>query len=220
MTAAVAERATPPAMNEMPSPEWREVRKLTLAAVPSAVGCTRLLVQHALTRWQLDEHRATAIEGAACALVSHAVETTGVIEKLPTYNKIFDCLTLIKVRLVLEPDRAIIEVWDSGSAPPAESLARQPVIAASDAWGFDLPARQHRVVWCVLPNSGESNSEEAALLPRRMPRRVPRMEGKRPAQATRDPRILRRVLDGLRKLDRTPPEALNEQGPRKPPGGD
>lgn len=208
---AVAERPVALIMNETQPPEWRRVSKLTLAAVPTAVGCARLLVQHALTGWRIDKHDEAAIEQAVDALVSHAVETTGITDTLPVYSEAFDRLTLIKVRLILEPQRAIVEVWDSGSTPPLEKLCRHPAISASEDWGYDVPSRRRRVVWCALSTYFESSPETSTALPRRMSRQFPHQKGTLPARAMRDPEVLWRVLDGLRNLTDDTESGISDQ---------
>lgn len=207
MTAVLEERPVALTENAQPS-EWRRVSRLTLAALPSAVGCSRLLARHTLIDSPLDEHSATEVERAVSELVSHAVATTGITDALPTYSSVFDNLTLITVRLSIGAWRALVEVWDCGTAPPQPQLGQSDAIAKSREWGYDIPSPGRRVVWCVLPLSAETDQAETTVLPQALPRRVARLIPGGPVRTMRDPEILRRVLDGLRNLD----DAGNEAG--------
>jgi hypothetical protein len=183
-------------------PDWWQDSKLTLAALPSAIGCARLLVRSALKGWDLDPRCANAIEAAMDELVVHAVATTGVIEDLPLYHPVFDHLSLISIKLRRTPDTAQIEVWDSGDLPPASQLSKSSVIAACQRWGYDLPGPSKRVVWCLVATFPHMDRDNQAGLPRRVPRPVPQPVAAEPVEAMRDPHLLERVRDGLRQLGR------------------
>ena len=202
MTAAIAERPGAPEMRQA-RPDWWQDSKLTLAALPSAIGCARLLVRSALKGWDLDPRCANAIETAMDELVVHAVATTGVIEDLPLYHPAFDHLSLISIKLRLTPDTAQIEVWDSGDLPPASQLSESSVIAACQRWGYDLPGAGKRVVWCLVATFPHMDRDTQAELPRRVPRPVSRPVAAEPVEAMRDPHLLERVRDGLRRLGRS-----------------
>ena len=81
-----------------------------MAALPSAVSCSRLLARHTLIDSPLDERNVTQVEQVVSGLVAHAVATTGITEALPSYSRAFDNLTLIAVRLSIEMERVLIEV--------------------------------------------------------------------------------------------------------------
>lgn len=199
MTATVAERHIASMMNESQPDETQPVRRLTLAAVPSAVTIARLLVQHSLADWNVDGRVLVAVEEAAAALVSHAVETTGVSDHQPIYDDVFDDLGLIKVRVRLVSDQVVIEVWDDGTEPPLDDLARSRAITTSSDWGFDHSAPDRRVVWAAFLMAAQESEAETAVLPRvRGP--TPRIPEKQPAAVMRDPEVLQAVLDELRRL--------------------
>src|SRR4051794_5286583 len=80
-----------------PGGNWLD--ELTLAAVPSAVNLTRLLVQSDLTRWRFDEAFISRVGMVADDLVAHAVATTGVTADVPLFAAAFDALDVITVRL-------------------------------------------------------------------------------------------------------------------------
>jgi hypothetical protein len=200
---AVAERPTSSAMGETHPPDWQQESKLTLAALPSAINCARMLVSSTLRGWHLDKRCVKAIELATDELVVHAVATTGVTEALPLFNPAFDHLAQISITLRLTPQRAQIEVRDSGRTPPAPQLGQSRAIATSQDWGYDLPFPGKRVVWCTVPTLPQEDRDGTSGLPRRTPRPIPRRPVGGPVNAMRDPNLLRRVLDGLRGLDRT-----------------
>lgn len=202
MTAATAERPGAPEMRQA-RPDWWQDSQLTLAALPNAVSCARLLVRSALKDWDLDRRCTNAIEAAMNELVAHAVAATGVTDELPLYHSAFDQLTLISVKLRLTPHAAQIEVWDTGDLPPASQLSESAVIAACKQWGYDLPLPGKRVVWCVVPMFAHTDGDDQTGLPRRVPHPVPpRPVAAEPIEAMREPRLLERVRDGLRRLGR------------------
>jgi anti-sigma regulatory factor (Ser/Thr protein kinase) len=164
MTAAIAERPGTPEMRQA-RPGWWQDSALTLAALPNAISCARLLVRSALTGWDLDLRCTNAIEAAMDELVVHAVVTTGVTDELPLCHSAFDHLTLIFVKLRLTPHAAQIEVWDSGDLSPAPQLSESAVIAACKQWGYDLPLPGKRVVWCVVPMFARTDGDDPTGLP-------------------------------------------------------
>jgi hypothetical protein len=185
-------------MTETPVPDWEYRSELTLAALPNAVACARLLVAHTLTDSQVDGQSVRAAEQATKELVAHAVATTGVTAAVPIYDAVFEHLALLSVHLRLTPEQVQIEVWDSSAMPPHPRLGQAPAIQASAAWGYDLPSSGVRVVWCVLPVISRTDHTE---LPRRVPQRIPRQEENKRTTPQRDPDLLQRVLDGLRRID-------------------
>ena len=95
---------------------------LTLAALPTAVGCSRMLVRYSLKQWVLGSLVDEA-ELVISELVTNAVKTTGVMESEPRWSELLD-LALIKVRLMATKTGLFIEVWDRDPTPP---VIRQPV---------------------------------------------------------------------------------------------
>lgn len=199
MTATVAERHIASTMHEPQAGETQRVSRLTLAALPSAVTSARLLVQRSLAEWNIDRRVLVAVEEAAATLVSHAVKTTGVNDPQPMYDEAFQDLGLIKVRVRLLSEQLVIEVWDAGLDQPLDELSRSHAITASRDWGYDHPAPRQRVVWAAFVTASYEPEAETVALPR-VRRRTPRISGKRPVDAMRDPEVLRAMLDGLRRL--------------------
>lgn len=200
MTAAVAERPAASSMSATNVSDWEHRNELTLAAVPSAVSCARMLVRQSLVHWQFDEEFVRAVERVTNELVIHAIATTGVIETAPFYDAVFDHLGLLFVRLRLSPERVLVEVWDCGELPPHPRLEGSRIIAATEEWGYDQPSCDKRVVWCVVSAIPDPQRGKQTELPRRVPRPVPRHDEMAPGAVSPDVDLLRRVLDGLRRI--------------------
>lgn len=197
MTAALGERPAL-AMSEPEQPEWQQENELVLAALPSAVNCARLLVWSTLSAWQLDRRCIDAAEHVVDELVTHAVRTTGVTADQPMYRAAFDDLRLIRVLLRIMPQSMVIEVWDSSTEAPEESLGTSPGLSRSKDWSYHVPSRGGRVVWCVLP--AFEAQPETMQLPVVLPQRTRQSYGGQPAQIMCNPVVLQRVLDGLKSL--------------------
>jgi anti-sigma regulatory factor (Ser/Thr protein kinase) len=175
---------------------------LTLAAVPTAVGCARAFVRQQLSRWGLNRLIGDA-ELVLSELVTNAVNVTGTIDPSPRRSEL-DNLALITVRLVVTQDSLIVEIWDRDPNPPvrrnpdrADEGGRGLLIveALCRRWSYFYPVAGGKAVW------GELGIPDYALLPSGMPQRQPsrpstgQQTAKMPDVAT-----LERVLEGLRRL--------------------
>ncbi len=182
-------------------PRLKKANALTLAAVMTAVGCSRLFARYTLRNWDLDVLRDDA-ELVISELVTNAVKTTGVTEAQPRWTELDD-LALIDVRLVLTDISVIIEVWDRDPRPP---IIKQPRLDDENGrglfiigelcrrWNF-YPARKGgKVVW------GELEIPPFQWTDAGLPKR-PQPSGPRPQpQVTHDRELLQRVHDGLQQL--------------------
>src|SRR5205823_3723053 len=118
-----------------------------------------------------------------------------------------DDLKLITVRLLVIERRVIVEVADTDPAFTVtdESARLQVVPSLCKRWNYYTPPTGGKVVWGELllgsPTPGLDQTQELA---RALPRRVPRREPVDPIEVMDDPRMLRRVWDGLRSLDDDP----------------
>jgi hypothetical protein len=191
----------PPTLPEPPRPPRFE-QSIDLAALPTALLCTRLFVASTLQRWGARFLEADA-ELLAVELVRHAVETCGVADEDVRLCEL-DALTIIRVRLLGFERTIDIEVWDS-----ATELARLPthpkegelrglglVDARAKDWGSAVTPGG-RVVWAELDVYERTRAE----LPRRAPRRsFPRPPVGTGAGLLPDVDLLRRVRDGLSEL--------------------
>ncbi len=177
---------------------------LTLAAVPTAVGCSRHLVRLGLNRWGLARMAGDA-ELVVSELATNAVQATGVMGTDAKWSALGNLAT-IHVRLLLFGTSVVIEVWDRDRAAPVpqEVTADEEggrglsiVAALSTRWGcFPGPQDDGKVVWA------EMALPEHLVAASRLPRRtgVP-VESYRVASLfERDPGLLARVHRGLLDL--------------------
>jgi anti-sigma regulatory factor (Ser/Thr protein kinase) len=174
---------------------------LTLAALPTAVGCARMLVRFDLGQWGvravMDEAELVVSE-----LVTNAVKTTGVMDTEPRWTELTD-LALLKVRLVLTQSSLFIEVWDRDPTLP---VLKEPTLDAESGrglfiveatcrrWDVFHPRSGGKVVWGELP------IPHGTFTPTGLPKRHPAPGPRRPSEVMQDPELLRRVRDGLNKL--------------------
>lgn len=176
---------------------------LDLAALRTAVNCSRLFTKYVLHRWGapslIDD--ATLI---VSELVTNAVKATGNMDEHPKWSELLD-LKLIKVRLVGLEASIIFEVWDTSREEPVLTEAGLDdengrgmllVESMSSRWG-SYPQPRGKVVWAELPVFERT--------PNGLPKRR-RSDGSisPPAEAEErpppDPELLRRVRDGLENL--------------------
>jgi len=192
----LAEHPGQQAMRHLPRPDGLEDR-LKLAALPTAVGCSKLFIKYTLDAWQLG-HLIEAAELLISELVTSAVKATGITEPNPRWTELDD-LKLIAIRLRRTETSIFIEVWDSEPTPP--------VIPArvGHQWHYYHPQRGGKVVWCELPILSprlEDTQQMRPVLERRVRRPVP--PSVKPVHAIEDPDLLRRVLEGLKRLGDNP----------------
>lgn len=207
----LAEHPGQQAMNRLPRPDGLEDR-LKLAALPTAVGCSRLFVKYTLDAWQLG-HLIESAELLVSELVTNAVKATGITEPNPRWIELDD-LKLIAVRLRRSETSLFIEVWDSEPTPPVmpeQSLDSESgrglflVASMSHRWHYYHPKAGGKVVWCELRIHGSALEDTQQLRPvleRRTPRPVPPPSG--PLHFMTDLDLLRRVHEGLERLDDDP----------------
>jgi anti-sigma regulatory factor (Ser/Thr protein kinase) len=157
----------------------RAVAGLTLAAVPSAVRCSRVFVRLGLRQWGRPS-LAEDSELVISELVTNAVQATGVTEVKPLWSQLAELAT-VHVRLLLFEHSVILAVWDRDSAPPvpgepgtdSENGRGLSIVAAlCERWDY-LPAKNGKCVWAEL--AIQPDALASAWLPRRIPVRPPRL---------------------------------------------
>jgi anti-sigma regulatory factor (Ser/Thr protein kinase) len=194
-------------MNRLPLPKQYD-SELRLAALLTAVGCSRLFVKYTLQAWQLG-HLVDAAELLASELVTNAVKATGITEPNPRWTEL-DNLQLITVRLHRKADSIFIEVWDSDPTPPVmpeQSLDSENgrglflVASMSSRWNYYHPRSGGKVVWCELPIQTAA-LEDTVVMPPVLARRVrrPVPPPAEPLHFMTDLSLLRRVHEGLKRL--------------------
>lgn len=130
---------------------------LTLAAVVSAVSCSRMFAKVTLTKWGavriLDDALLVVSE-----LVTNAVKATGVTNPEPKWSELNE-LNVITVRIMGFEESIVFEVWDaSPEAPTVKEAAPDDeggrgldlVENLAKRWG-STPSRGGKVVWAELP---------------------------------------------------------------------
>lgn len=176
---------------------------LTLAAVPSAAGCSRQFVRLALARWGLSRLINDA-ELVASELATNAIQATGVTDTDAKWSDLSGLAT-IHVRALLFDASVVVEVWDRDPAGPVpqeftdaeeggRGLAIVAVLAANWDW---FPAPQGgKVIWAELLIPPYPRT--AAGLPQRSRPGLVRA-GNRDGVVV-DAGLLRRVRQGLENL--------------------
>ncbi len=132
------------------------VGAITLAAVLTAVSCSRVFVRQCLTGVGLGSLGDDA-ELVVSELVTNAVKATGVVGADPRWAELGD-LALIELRLVVAKS-LFVEVWDRDPRPP---VAGDPMLGdesgrgmyivgqLSVRWDCYFPDRGGKVVWAEL----------------------------------------------------------------------
>ncbi|QMU73758.1 ATP-binding protein [Streptacidiphilus sp. P02-A3a] len=144
---------------------------LNLAALPTAVSCSRMFVRHTLHRWTLPERIDTA-ELVVSELVTNAVKATGVTTLQPTWAEL-DGLNLISVRILARGDAFSIQVWDASVELPVQPAAGADDEAESGRGLFIVGAMARQVGHFYPRGGGKVVWAELALespvptLPRR-----------------------------------------------------
>lgn len=179
----------------------RFIDGLTLAALPTAVGCSRMLVRYALATVGLKQLIEPA-ELVMSELVTNAVKSTGVMDNEPRWTELHD-LALVRIRLVGTRTSLFVEVWDRDETLP---IVQAPTLDAENGRGlFIVEATCKRwdafrangggkVVW------GELEIPPETLMPARLPQRTRTPGPYRPPEVRQDPELLRRVWQGLNEL--------------------
>ncbi|MGW4377655.1 ATP-binding protein [Streptomyces albidoflavus] len=177
---------------------------LSLAAVPSAVSCSRMFIRQTLQCWQVKEYIDVA-ELVGSELVTNAVKATGVTGPDSTWTTV-TAAHVIGVQLRIIGTGLYVEVWDNGEGAP---VARCPdadteggrglllIEAMADRWDVYRPAVGGKVVWAEVQLTEPPKPLPLPALPVRVTE-----EGVLPPVQLGDiasTALLQRVLDGLRR---------------------
>lgn len=185
---------------------WPLRSSLQLGALPTATPCARLHARHVLREWGITSIAETA-ELLVSELVTNGVKAAQTLEPKPP----------IWLRLSTDNVRLLIEVWDGNMQPPRPSqlenglpppeieggrgLFLLEMLSSRWSWGLTEEPRG-KVVWCELDGL-EIPDQEADTAGTRdsLPRRAPGTQQVRAVKAMNDPYTLRRVRNGLRRMD-------------------
>jgi len=131
---------------------------LRLVAVPTAVPCSRIFVQHTLTHWHFEEHTDTAAL-IMSELVTNAVRAGGIIDDRPKSGWITS-EHVIGIQLRALESSLYVEVWDRTEAVPVrknpgpEAVGGRGLLlveALAERWDIFRPVVGGKIVWAELP---------------------------------------------------------------------
>jgi anti-sigma regulatory factor (Ser/Thr protein kinase) len=177
------------------------VSSLTLAAVVTAVSCSRLFIRYTLKEIGL-AHLIDDAELVVSELMTNAVEATGVTDPHPRWTELRD-LALVRVTIVKLKTGLVVEVWDRDTTPPTVKQAAWDdesgrglfiVTELCQRWNHYLPRGGGKVVW------GELEIPPYDYTTHGLPKRPRVLRPSEPAEVMQDPKMLRRVIDGLKEL--------------------
>lgn len=154
-------------------PQPRFSDQLDLAALRTAVSCSRLFTECTLDKWGMSSIVGNALL-VVTELVTNAVKATGITDEHPQWSELGH-LNLIRVRLVGLNDSLVIEIWDSDPYPPAHadtdldedtSHSLQLIERLTSRWD-SYPVPQGKVVWAELPLYPRTPHGRPVHIPRR-----------------------------------------------------
>ncbi|MFJ5234521.1 ATP-binding protein [Kitasatospora sp. NPDC088391] len=175
------------------------VVSLDLAAVLTAVSCSRLFIRHTLGSWNLPQQIDTA-ELVVSELVTNAVKATGLMTPDPEWSAL-ENLSLLNVRILGRMDCICIQVWDTG-VEPLDQPAAGPSDDAEGGRGLFIVKALARQVGHYYPKTGGKVVWAELALDGPVPA-LPRRTSKKPTTISlprSDPDLLRQVLKGLHAL--------------------
>lgn len=180
--------------------------ELTLAALPTAVGCARLFVRYSFQTWGIDREHIHTAERLVSELVLHALGPIGLAVPHPYSRKAYNGVQLMKVRLGLFKHRVVLEVWDRSIQPPMPRAVQGDgglvlVPSIGTRWGYYYPEHGGRVVWSELAIGRPVSLDDTMELPRVLPKQQRRHRPVRPTEVVPDSELLRRMLEDLQELD-------------------
>ncbi|WP_405536292.1 ATP-binding protein [Streptomyces sp. NBC_00075] len=131
---------------------------LRLVAVPTAVPCSRIFVQHTLSHWHFEEHTDTAAL-IMSELVTNALRAGGIIDDRPKSGQITS-EHVIGIQLRALETSLYVEVWDRTEAVPVrqnpgpEAVGGRGLLlveALAGQWDVFRPVVGGKIVWAELP---------------------------------------------------------------------
>ncbi|WP_330266277.1 ATP-binding protein [Streptomyces griseorubiginosus] len=185
---------------------WVYTSSLQLAAVPSAVSCSRMLVRLTLTRWKLADYVETA-ELVMSELVTNAVRATGLLDPEPQTWKIKE-EHVIGVQLRAIGTSLVLDVWDRSSDQPVARSSDDDaeggrglllVGATCKQWDFFRPHAGGKIVWAELELDRTAKPPPLSTMPVRIPGATKPPRG--PVHTMAEEALLQRFLDALYQWD-------------------
>lgn len=201
-------------MNVPRQPSQLFTTSIRLAAVPSAVPCSRMFVRAILNRWKLSDYIETA-ELTMSELVTNSVKETGLVTDEEPKSWEVTAEHVIGVQLRATGRSLFAEVWDGSLAAP---VAKNPDIGAEGGrglmlieamvkrWGVFWPHSGGKVTWAELELSklAEPPPPHHPPLVVRVPERTTAPRGA--TEKTAHLALIERMLDGAEQAGE-PPQA-------------
>jgi len=159
---------------------------LTLAAVPTAARCSRVLVEQALTQWHLP-HLMDDAALITSELVTNAVQATGLTDGSPRWSQLTG-LAVIWVRCTCFDTTVRVEVWDRSPTPP---ITRSPQSDDEDGRGLEIVEALAMRWDYFMHNGGKVVWAELPVYALAVTTQLP---------PERDPVVLARVREGLLRM--------------------
>lgn len=209
---ALGENTVPVMTDQQAAPRtrWAVQSTLVIAALPTATPCARLHARNIAHEWGLGD-LADTIELVVSELVTNAVQASLDHDGRPRYSADHG-LSCIHLRLSTDGLAVLVEVWDETAMlpEPAEpdlddegGRGLMLVDALTERWGWELAASgRGKTVWALLRCQELADLELEGQQPP-LPRRLPHLAESTTQQVclVDDPAVLRRVHDGLRRLE-------------------
>ena len=184
----------------------QQSRELRLAALPTAPGMARVLVENVASVWRIKEEPTETTKLLISELVTNAVRHTGRAEGTPMPGPTEE-ITVIRVRIELHAEALRISVWDNDTSAPVLHIPTEGseggrglflVATLASNWGHYFPPAGGKVVWADIPLIHDAVPQVSTAntwwpLPKRGPRQA---DGANPARATQraDVEMLEREL--------------------------
>jgi len=143
---------------------WPLQSYLELAALPSAVPCARLHTRQVLWEWGL-RAAAQTVELLVSELVTNGLRASANLANRPDSGASPDAMPTVRLWLMADPQRVLIQVWDSchwkpelqEPGPEAESGRGLLLVEAlSSSWGSFVPSGwAGKVVWALVAETSD-----------------------------------------------------------------
>ncbi|MGW2512954.1 ATP-binding protein [Streptomyces scopuliridis] len=179
--------------------------RLTLVALPTAVGSARAFTK-VMLRWWRARHVLDEALLVTSELVTNAVQARGLGREWKWTD--IKAEHIIGVQLQIIDDSVFVEVWDDSPAlpvlknPSADAESGRGLCLVQEfarRWGTCRPPAGGKIVWAELTLSNQPEPfAEPAPLPHRVPGNLRVPEG--PAKEQVETALMQRVLKGLGNL--------------------
>ncbi|SCD47596.1 Anti-sigma regulatory factor (Ser/Thr protein kinase) [Streptomyces sp. BpilaLS-43] len=189
--------------DDAPTMRLHYATHLRLAAVPSAVSCSRMFIRQTLQRWKVPDYIDDVAELVVSELVTNAVKMTGITDPQPKWTAV-KAEHVIGVQLRIIDARLYVEVWDRSTDAPVKKDPDDDaeggrglllIEAMAERWDVYRPQSGGKVVWAEVLLTEPPNPPPLPAVPVRVPGETKPRGG--PAKDAATTALMQRVLDGL-----------------------